>query len=162
MMYLRIGYEHGILLMQEHQRMWWNETKPHRARKCMPRHIKLIVVGCRIIIFNCWLTCVFHEAMSIYATEHAYMISNKPLYDMANSKHGIPIDNTIPILAWALFLCLSVMVTYKFRVRSHRLIWMKRRTKMELRLIVHINPFPVLRDRVKINSIVKISCSECN
>jgi hypothetical protein len=99
--------------------MKWAE--PPWARKCTPRHIKLVVVGCRIIIFKCWLTCVFHETMSIYyATKHAYMNSNNPPYDMANSRHGIPIGNIIPILVWALFLCLSVMFTYKFRIMKRR------------------------------------------
>ena len=40
-----------------------NGTKPHWARKCMPRHIELIVVACLTVLatFNWLLACVCYE-----------------------------------------------------------------------------------------------------
>jgi hypothetical protein len=67
---------------------------------------------------------------------------------MANSKHGIPVDKTLNISIWALFWFRADPVataTYKLRVKSQRWVWMKRRMNIELRLIAHIVPFPVLR-----------------
>ncbi len=88
-----------------------------------------------------------HEMIKLLATSDEYVHSNKPPYDMVNNKHGIPVDNTLNIIIWPFFSFedeLAVMFTNKFRVRSHRWIWMERRMNIELRLIAHIVPFPVL------------------
>ncbi len=86
------------------------------------------------------------------------MNSDKPPYDVAVSKHGIPTDKTFQISPRDfLWLTRTVMSTYNFRTRSHRWIWIARRKKIELRLIAHMVPFPVLRHQVGNNTIVTIN-----
>ncbi len=85
---------------------------------------------------------------------HTCMISNKPPYDIAISKHGIPTDKTFQISPWDFLWPSTVMSTYKILTRSHRWIWIERRKNIELRLIAHMGPFPVLRHQAENNTIV--------
>ena len=102
------------------------------------------------------MACVCHEKRRSHKRPpwHTSMNSNKPAYDIAISKHGIPTDKTFQISPCDFLWFLTVMSTYKFRTRSHRWIWIERRKNIELRLIAHISPFPVLRHQVDNNTII--------
>ncbi len=82
---------------------------------------------------------------------------------MANSTHGIPADKTLNIIIWALFWFRANSVAtamYKLRVKSQRWVWMKRRMNIELRLIAHIVPFPVLRHpKQRIIDLEMVQCA---
>ncbi len=134
-----------------------NCAKPHGARKCMPRHIELIVLACltALATFNWWHAYVMRNKETISEPRHKSLNSNKPPYDIAISKHGIPADKTFQISPWDFCWFWAVRFTYKARTRSHRWNWIERRQKIELRLIAHMDPFPVLRHRVENNTIVK-------
>ncbi len=46
--------------------------------------------------------------------------SDKPPYEIAISKHGIPTDKAFQIIPWDFLWFSTVMSTYKLRTRSHR------------------------------------------
>ncbi len=133
-----------------------NGTTPHWARKCMPRNIEVVVLACLTVLatFNWWRAFVMRNEETISDPWHTSMKSNKPPYDIAISKHGIPTEKTFQISHCDFCWFRAVRFTYKVRTRSHRWIWIERRKKIELRLIAHMGPFPVLIKQVENNNIV--------
>ncbi len=152
-LHLRIRYDGGIMLVFF---LDARSAKPHWARECMPRHIEVIVLARLTVLatFNWWHACVMRNGKTTSDPWHTSLSSNKPPYDIAISKHGTPTDKIFQTSPWDFLLLSTVMSTYKLRTRSHMWIWIERRKKIELRLIAHMGPFPVLRHQVENNTIV--------
>ncbi len=148
---------------QIHLRNWWHDdgimwTQEHQTSLSTKMHALPHWVDSSRLSHSSrdiqLMACVYNGTIS--GPGHTCMNSNRPPYDTAISKQGIPTDKTFQISPWDFFWFSTVMSTYKLRTKSHRWIWIERRENIELRLIAHMGPFPILRHQVEKNTIVTI------